>query len=161
MSRISPRSVAPLLALLVLVGVSGLPGLVAENWPQWRGPNGDGTSSEKGLPAEWSREKNVAWRLALPGPAGSTPAVLAALRAKQPGQATRIIAVILSCPRKVLMNSTSLLAKMSSASTKSSATSMAKLAICWLRFRVFPQLVSPLAHRDRSCAALMVSACVF
>lgn len=75
MSRISPRSVAPLLALLVLVGVSGLPGLVAENWPQWRGPNGDGTSSEKGLPSEWSREKNVAWRLALPGPAGSTPAV--------------------------------------------------------------------------------------
>jgi len=47
----------------------------AENWPQWRGPHGDGTSAEKGLPVEWTKEKNVAWRLALPGPAGATPVV--------------------------------------------------------------------------------------
>ena len=26
----------------------------AENWPQWRGPNNDGISHEKDLPAEWS-----------------------------------------------------------------------------------------------------------
>ena len=47
----------------------------AENWPQWRGPSGDGTSPEKDLPLEWSREKNVLWRRPLPGAAGSTPAV--------------------------------------------------------------------------------------
>jgi outer membrane protein assembly factor BamB len=47
----------------------------AENWPQWRGPKNNGVSSESGLPVEWSRDKNVAWRLALPGPAGSTPIV--------------------------------------------------------------------------------------
>jgi len=47
----------------------------AENWPQWRGPRGDGTSPERGLPLEWGREKNVSWRLDLPGPAGSTPIV--------------------------------------------------------------------------------------
>jgi outer membrane protein assembly factor BamB len=49
--------------------------LAAENWPQWRGPNGDGTSPEQGLPLEWSREKNVLWRFELPGPAGATPVV--------------------------------------------------------------------------------------
>jgi outer membrane protein assembly factor BamB len=49
--------------------------LRAENWPQWRGPRGDGISLETDVPTEWSREKNVAWRLPLPGPAGATPVV--------------------------------------------------------------------------------------
>jgi outer membrane protein assembly factor BamB len=47
----------------------------AENWPQWRGARLDGMSAEKDLPVEWSQEKNVAWRLPLPGPAGATPVV--------------------------------------------------------------------------------------
>ena len=59
-------------ALILLA--SAQPRAFAENWPQWRGPNGDGTSPEKGLPVEWSKTKNVLWRLALPGPAGATPA---------------------------------------------------------------------------------------
>src|SRR5579884_3049033 len=47
----------------------------AENWPQWRGPNGDGISSETNLPAHWSATENVAWSLPLPGMGGSTPIV--------------------------------------------------------------------------------------
>lgn len=47
----------------------------AENWPQWRGPTGNGLSSETGIATEWSRDKNVAWRLPLPGPGGATPIV--------------------------------------------------------------------------------------
>lgn len=47
----------------------------AENWPGWRGPTGNGISTEKNLPTEWSPTKNVAWKLALPGPAGATPVV--------------------------------------------------------------------------------------
>ena len=47
----------------------------AENWPQWRGPENDGISHETGLPVHWSKTDNVAWRLALPGPAGATPVV--------------------------------------------------------------------------------------
>jgi outer membrane protein assembly factor BamB len=46
-----------------------------ENWPGWRGPTGNGISTEKNLPVEWSPTKNVAWKLALPGPAGATPVV--------------------------------------------------------------------------------------
>jgi outer membrane protein assembly factor BamB len=49
--------------------------LRAENWPQWRGPLGNGVSGEKGIAAEWGPDKNVAWRLPLPGPAGATPVV--------------------------------------------------------------------------------------
>lgn len=52
------------------------PALVqAENWPHWRGPRLDGTSTEKGLPVKWSKTENVAWRFDLPGIAGSTPVV--------------------------------------------------------------------------------------
>ena len=47
----------------------------AENWPQWRGPKLNGISEETDLPVTWSETKNVAWRVPLPGPAGSTPVV--------------------------------------------------------------------------------------
>jgi outer membrane protein assembly factor BamB len=65
----------PKLAATALAVVLAPFSLGAENWPQWRGPNGDGTSGERGLPVKWSRTEGIAWRLELPGPAGSTPAV--------------------------------------------------------------------------------------
>ncbi len=47
----------------------------ADNWPSWRGPTNNGLCAETNLPTEWSAEKNVAWKLELPGPAGATPVV--------------------------------------------------------------------------------------
>lgn len=47
----------------------------AENWPQWRGPRGDGTSHEQNLPTEWGPEENVAWKVAVPGTGHSSPIV--------------------------------------------------------------------------------------
>src|SRR5438876_6344762 len=47
----------------------------ADNWPQWRGPDNDGTCGETNLPSEWSATKNILWKLALPGMSGATPAV--------------------------------------------------------------------------------------
>lgn len=47
----------------------------ADNWPQWRGPDGTGHSQETRLPVSWSPTKNVAWKLDLPGIGGSTPAI--------------------------------------------------------------------------------------
>lgn len=51
------------------------PGVSAENWPQWRGPQNDGHSAEKNLPISWSADKNIAWTLPMPGIGGSTPIV--------------------------------------------------------------------------------------
>jgi outer membrane protein assembly factor BamB len=48
---------------------------LAENWPQWRGRDNDGISQETDLPVQWTKTENVAWRLAMPGPAGSTPVI--------------------------------------------------------------------------------------
>jgi outer membrane protein assembly factor BamB len=45
------------------------------NWPQWRGPSGQGTSLEKNLPAEWTANKNVKWKAPIPGRGHSSPIV--------------------------------------------------------------------------------------
>jgi outer membrane protein assembly factor BamB len=47
----------------------------AENWPQWRGPNGNNVSGETNLPAEWNATTNRAWKVTLPGMGGSTPVI--------------------------------------------------------------------------------------
>jgi outer membrane protein assembly factor BamB len=52
-----------------------MPIAVAENWPQWRGPNLNGISNEKNLPARWSPEENITWKLAMPSFSGSTPII--------------------------------------------------------------------------------------
>jgi outer membrane protein assembly factor BamB len=49
--------------------------LVAQDWPAWRGPDGNGTSAETHLPVKWSRTDNVAWTLPMPSLSGSTPIV--------------------------------------------------------------------------------------
>lgn len=45
------------------------------DWPQWRGPNFNGSTEEKNLPTDWSQTENVAWVADLPGPSGATPVV--------------------------------------------------------------------------------------
>ena len=49
--------------------------LLSENWPNWRGPSGDGISLEKGIPVKWSPTENIAWRVAIPGKGHSSPVV--------------------------------------------------------------------------------------
>lgn len=47
----------------------------AENWPQFRGPTGQGNSSEAALPLSWNATENVAWKTAIPGEGWSSPIV--------------------------------------------------------------------------------------
>jgi outer membrane protein assembly factor BamB len=47
----------------------------AANWPQWRGPNQDGSSPETGLPDHFSKTENVRWSADLPGLSASAPAI--------------------------------------------------------------------------------------
>ena len=49
--------------------------LYAENWPQWRGPSLNGTSTETNLPVKWTATENIAWKLPMPALSGSTPIV--------------------------------------------------------------------------------------
>ena len=47
----------------------------AEDWPQFRGPTGQGHATEQGLPLEWSESKNVVWKTPVPGFGWSSPVV--------------------------------------------------------------------------------------
>jgi outer membrane protein assembly factor BamB len=49
--------------------------IFAEDWPQVRGPGGQGQSSETGLPIQWSESKNVAWKVPVPGRGWSSPVI--------------------------------------------------------------------------------------
>jgi outer membrane protein assembly factor BamB len=66
---------ARLAPLSLLLSAALVAPALAGNWPQWRGPTGDGVSTEKGLPLEWAEGKGVAWKCPLPGDGASTPAV--------------------------------------------------------------------------------------
>lgn len=48
---------------------------LAADWPQWRGPAWNGSSTETDLPAELSLENNLVWKSPLPGGSGSTPVI--------------------------------------------------------------------------------------
>ena len=47
----------------------------AQNWPQWRGPNGDSVSKETGLPINWGENSNLLWKTQLPPWGNSTPVI--------------------------------------------------------------------------------------
>ena len=48
----------------------------AEDWTQFRGPDGQGHSATRALPTEWSTTKNVVWRQTIPGTGWSSPILL-------------------------------------------------------------------------------------
>lgn len=46
-----------------------------EFWPQWRGPNADGSSDSANPPVHWGPEENIQWKVEIPGEGSSTPVV--------------------------------------------------------------------------------------
>ena len=63
------------LLALGLVAAAVPIGARADNWPQWRGPDGLGISTERGLPTEWSPATNIRWKTEIPGRGHSSPVV--------------------------------------------------------------------------------------
>ncbi len=61
----------PTLSFLLLIPLIAS----AENWPAWRGPRNDGTSTEQRAPVEWSPTKGVRWKAPLPGGGHASPIV--------------------------------------------------------------------------------------
>ena len=49
--------------------------VVAAEWPQFRGPDGQGHSEANGLPLTWSETENVRWKTAIPGQGWSSPVI--------------------------------------------------------------------------------------
>jgi outer membrane protein assembly factor BamB len=47
----------------------------AQNWPQFRGPDGQGHAAEGNVPLEWGESRNVAWKVPVAGAGWSSPVV--------------------------------------------------------------------------------------
>jgi outer membrane protein assembly factor BamB len=53
----------------------GAAGRSGEDWPAFRGPDGQGHSTERGVPLEWSESRNIRWKTPVPGLGWSSPVV--------------------------------------------------------------------------------------
>ncbi|MCR9246914.1 MAG: PQQ-like beta-propeller repeat protein [bacterium] len=68
----------PSLRSAALATVFGLASTaLAQDWPQWRGPAGNGVAprQERDVPLEWSKDRNVKWRTPLAEPGNGSPIV--------------------------------------------------------------------------------------
>lgn len=65
----SGLSALVIVAFLTVWGHSG-------DWTEFRGPTGQGTVDVSGLPLEWGPQKNVAWKVEVPGRGWSSPVVV-------------------------------------------------------------------------------------
>lgn len=61
--------------LLVLLCVVGVSEIQAADWPQFRGPGGQGHSDATNLPVTWSETENITWKVPVAGLGWSSPAI--------------------------------------------------------------------------------------
>ena len=72
MAKSNEHTLSPVLALLlVLLAASD----VSAQWPEFRGPTGQGHSTDTNLPLDWSETRNVRWKTPIPGRGWSSPAI--------------------------------------------------------------------------------------
>ena len=64
-----------LFCILTFLTAFTYPETQAQNWPGFRGPNGDGTSIETNLPIRWDSKTNVVWKSPVPGIGHSSPII--------------------------------------------------------------------------------------
>ena len=48
---------------------------IADGWPAFRGPTGQGISVDSNLPVHWSETENITWRTPIPGKGWSSPVI--------------------------------------------------------------------------------------
>ena len=60
---------------VLVLAASGVAARAAGEWPQFRGPTGQGIGQAKNLPASWNEKEHVAWKTPVHGKAWSSPVV--------------------------------------------------------------------------------------
>jgi hypothetical protein len=69
--RIATLAASSLLICLILAATAP----AAENWPQFRGPTGQGLTDARDLPLEWCESNNITWKTPIHGKAWSSPVI--------------------------------------------------------------------------------------
>lgn len=68
-------SAAAVLAMGAGVSAEDGAGQWQRNWPQWRGPEANGVAPLATPPVEWGEDRNVKWKVELPGRGSGTPVI--------------------------------------------------------------------------------------
>ena len=76
MPRSTPRRMAFMVALGLLLAPAFTLSAAAADWRGFRGPDGLGVAADATLPVRWSENENVLWKAELPGAGASSPIVL-------------------------------------------------------------------------------------
>jgi len=71
--RVFSVSASVVLSFIVLLSCETL--ALAGDWPQWRGPDGNGVAPAGSPPLVWSETENVRWKVAVPGAGLASPIV--------------------------------------------------------------------------------------
>ena len=73
------RNFVSVFVYLCLIPVSAigdeLPADYEKNWPQWRGPDANGVAPRGNPPVKWDENKNIKWKIEIPGKGHATPIV--------------------------------------------------------------------------------------
>lgn len=72
----SPQAKPLALLTLALSFFCTRPSSASEDWPYWRGPNGNGIAACANAPLEWNETSNIIWKSPVPGRGHSSPAVV-------------------------------------------------------------------------------------
>ncbi|MFN0119713.1 MAG: PQQ-binding-like beta-propeller repeat protein [Blastocatellia bacterium] len=75
MTCTKPRPVACFAFSLFLSVFLSATSFAADNWPQYRGPDGNGHSDARGLPRNWSEAQNIVWKTAIHDRGWSSPVI--------------------------------------------------------------------------------------
>jgi outer membrane protein assembly factor BamB len=60
---------------LLLLSTMSVAHAASDDWPQFRGPSGQGHATATGLPISWSETENIRWKVPIPGLGWSSPVV--------------------------------------------------------------------------------------
>ena len=69
------RRLAPAVAAAAAIVALAAASAYAADWPQFRGPTGQGHAPDEAVPLEWSETENVTWKTPVPGLGWSSPVV--------------------------------------------------------------------------------------
>ncbi|MEZ6047567.1 MAG: PQQ-binding-like beta-propeller repeat protein [Planctomycetaceae bacterium] len=61
--------------VLSIVCLTSTPTLAEDNWPEFRGPTGDGLAVDSHPPLNWSEDQNVVWKTAIHDRGWSSPVI--------------------------------------------------------------------------------------
>jgi outer membrane protein assembly factor BamB len=99
--------IAAALAIVIMAAPTAAAQSAVSDWPEFRGPGGQGHSPERGLPLQWGEGKNVAWKTRIAGLGWSTPVVAGGrvwltTAIEQRGVSLRVLAFDVATGREVV-----------------------------------------------------------